>query len=149
MKRKYSSLHQRKFMLEFGCLCAFFRKNILHITLRELSIKSGIPVPTLSSFELGRSSNLRFLDVGHLSVLHINAKFFKVNDSISLNPMFIYFNKLASLYFLIESCFGYPIPNGPSNNFSNTHCTLISESHPKFNPSGIEIALPLLILPNK
>ena len=61
MKRKYSSLHQRKFMLEFGCLCAFFRKNILHITLRELSIKSSIPVPTLSSFELGRSSNLRFL----------------------------------------------------------------------------------------
>ena len=48
-------------MLEFGGLCAFFRKNILHITLRELSIKSGVPVPTLSSFELGRSSNLRFL----------------------------------------------------------------------------------------
>lgn len=61
MKRKYSNTHQRKFMLEFGGLCAFFRKNILHITLRELSSKSGVPIPTLSSFELGRSTNLRFL----------------------------------------------------------------------------------------
>lgn len=61
MKRKYSLSHQRKFMLEFGGLCAFFRKNILHMTLRELSNKSGVPIPTLSSFELGRSSNLRFL----------------------------------------------------------------------------------------
>ena len=48
-------------MIEFGSLCAFFRKHILHITLRELSNKSGVPIPTLSSFELGRSSNLRFL----------------------------------------------------------------------------------------
>lgn len=61
MKQKYSNIKQHKFMLEFGGLCAFFRKNILHITLRELSIKSGVPIPTLSSFELGRSSNLRFL----------------------------------------------------------------------------------------
>lgn len=61
MKHKYSNVKQRKFMSEFGGLCAFFRKNILDMTLRELSIKSGIPVPTLSSFELGRSSNLRFL----------------------------------------------------------------------------------------
>ena len=61
MKHKYSNLHQHKFMLEFGGLCSFFRKNILHMTLRELSNKSGVPIPTLSSFELGRSSNLRFL----------------------------------------------------------------------------------------
>ena len=61
VKRKYSDVKQHKFMLEFGGLCAFFRKNILHITLRELSNKSGVPIPTLSSFELGRSSNLRFL----------------------------------------------------------------------------------------
>ena len=61
MKHKYSNVKQRKFMIEFGGLCAFFRKEILHITLRELSIKSGVPIPTLSSFELGRSSNLRFL----------------------------------------------------------------------------------------
>lgn len=61
MERKYSKVKQRKFMLEFGGLCAFFRKNVLHITLRELSNKSGIPVPTISSFELGRSSNLSFL----------------------------------------------------------------------------------------
>lgn len=48
-------------MLEVGGLCAFFRKEILKITLKELSNESGIPIPTLSSFELGRSSNLRFL----------------------------------------------------------------------------------------
>jgi len=63
VKRKYSNVKQHKFMLEFGGLCAFFRKEILHITLRELSNKSGVPIPTLSSFELGRSSNLRFLYV--------------------------------------------------------------------------------------
>lgn len=61
MKRKYSNVKQRKFMLEVGGLCAFFRKEILKITLKELSNESGIPIPTLSSFELGRSSNLRFL----------------------------------------------------------------------------------------
>ena len=61
MEHKYSNDKQQQFMNEFGGLCAFFRKHILHITLRELSNKSGIPIPTLSSFELGRSSNLRFL----------------------------------------------------------------------------------------
>ena len=54
-------------MLEFGSLCSFFRKEILHITLRELSNKSGVPIPTLSSFELGRSSNLRFLYIYFVS----------------------------------------------------------------------------------
>ena len=63
MKQKYSSVRQRKFLLEVGGLCAFFRKEILKMTLRELSIESGIPIPTLSSFELGRSSNLKFLYV--------------------------------------------------------------------------------------
>ena len=62
---------------------------------------------------------------------------------------FIAFNNLVSFCFLIASCFGYPIPNGPSNNLSNVHCKLISPAHPKFNPRGNEIALPLLILPNK
>ena len=61
MKQNYSNGKQHEFMLEFGGLCAFFRKEIWHITLKELSIKSGVPIPTLSSFELGRSSNLRFL----------------------------------------------------------------------------------------
>lgn len=67
MEQKYSNVKQHKFMLEFGSLCSFFRKEILHITLRELSNKSGVPIPTLSSFELGRSSNLRFLYIYFVS----------------------------------------------------------------------------------
>ena len=67
MEHKYSNVKQQQFMNEFGGLCAFFRKHILHITLRELSIKSGVPIPTLSSFELGRSSNLRFLYIYFVS----------------------------------------------------------------------------------
>lgn len=67
MEQKYSNVKQHKFMLEFGSLCSLFRKEILHITLRELSNKSGVPIPTLSSFELGRSSNLRFLYIYFVS----------------------------------------------------------------------------------
>ena len=37
MRQKYSGVRQRKFLLEVGGLCAFFRKEILKMTLRELS----------------------------------------------------------------------------------------------------------------
>lgn len=63
MESKYSNAKQLQFRLEVGQQCAFFRKYVLRRTLRDLSKASGIPVPTLSSFELGRSSNLRFLYV--------------------------------------------------------------------------------------
>lgn len=58
---KYSIDQQIKFNFEISNLCAYFRKKVIRITLREMSIKSGIPVSTLSSFEQGRSSNLKFL----------------------------------------------------------------------------------------
>ena len=58
---KYSIDQQIKFNFEISKLCAYFRKKVIRITLREMSIKSGIPVATLSSFEQGRSSNLKFL----------------------------------------------------------------------------------------
>lgn len=52
---------QQKFRRDISYLCKSFRKDVLRLTLRELSDKTGEPIPTLSSFELGRSSNLRFL----------------------------------------------------------------------------------------
>lgn len=55
------SIEQLQFRLKIGQQCAYFRKHVLRLTLKELSNKSGIPIPTLSSFELGRSSNLKFL----------------------------------------------------------------------------------------
>lgn len=58
---KYSIDKQMKFNFEMSSLCEYFRKKVIRITLNEMSIKSGIPVSTLSSFEQGRSSNLRFM----------------------------------------------------------------------------------------
>lgn len=60
-KDKYSFSNQKKFNFEMSTICSFFRKEILKITLKDLSEKSGIPISTLSTFEMGRSSNLRFL----------------------------------------------------------------------------------------
>lgn len=60
---KYSFYEQRKFNLGVSAACSWFRKEILKLTLKELSEKSGIPISTLSTFEMGRSSNLRFIYV--------------------------------------------------------------------------------------
>lgn len=60
---KYSLYGQRKFNLEVSAACSWYRKEILKLTLKELSEKSGIPISTLSTFEMGRSSNLRFIYV--------------------------------------------------------------------------------------
>lgn len=49
---------RRKFVKEIGGVCGFFRKKILHMTLKQMSDKRGVPVPTLNSFEHGRSSSL-------------------------------------------------------------------------------------------
>lgn len=58
---KYSIDQQMKFNFEISSLCAYFRKKVIRITLHEMSIKSGIHVSTLSNFEQGRSSNLKFI----------------------------------------------------------------------------------------
>lgn len=58
---KYSLYKQRKFIKNVGAVCGMFRKHKLHMTLRELSEKTKTPTPTLSSFELGRSSSLRMV----------------------------------------------------------------------------------------
>lgn len=43
--------------------CKLFRKNILKLSLKEVSEKTGIKLSTLSSFENGRSNNLNYLFV--------------------------------------------------------------------------------------
>lgn len=63
MKYKYSMTKQKKFNFEVSAICSYFRKHVLNITLRDLSKLSGIPVSTLSTFEMGRSSNLKFIYV--------------------------------------------------------------------------------------
>ena len=49
---------KRKFIHMIGGYCQNFRKRILVKTLKELAEENDIPVPTLSSFENGRSSSL-------------------------------------------------------------------------------------------
>lgn len=41
--------------------CKLFRMNILKISLQEMSEITGIKLSTLSSFENGRSNNLKFI----------------------------------------------------------------------------------------
>ena len=63
MKIKYSMTKQRQFNFEVSTICGYFRKHVLKMTFKDLSKLSGIPVSTLSAFESGRSSNLRFIYV--------------------------------------------------------------------------------------
>lgn len=63
MKQNYYSDRQKNFMLEIGKICALFRKNFIRITLKELSNKSNVPISTLSSFEHGKSSNMKLMYV--------------------------------------------------------------------------------------
>lgn len=41
--------------------CKQFRENILQITLKEMEIKTGVKLSTISAFENGRSNNLNHL----------------------------------------------------------------------------------------
>lgn len=59
--KKYNLSKQRRFNIELASICAFFRRHVLKMTLREFSERSKIPISTISSFEMGRSSNLRFI----------------------------------------------------------------------------------------
>lgn len=46
-------------MYAIGRLCYKYRKEVLKITLREMSDKTNINISTLSAFELGRSGNIQ------------------------------------------------------------------------------------------
>lgn len=41
--------------------CKLFRMNVLKITLKEMEERTGVKIPTLSSFENGRSTNINHL----------------------------------------------------------------------------------------
>lgn len=43
--------------------CKLFRMNILKLSLQEVSEITGIKLSTLSSFENGRSNNLKYINV--------------------------------------------------------------------------------------
>lgn len=58
---KYSYHKKRKFIKNIGSVCGEFRKKRLKLTLRELEQTTGVPISTLNSFELGRSSSLNLL----------------------------------------------------------------------------------------
>lgn len=58
---KYSKDYQVKFNIVVSGFCAYFRKEVICMTLNEMSAKCGIPVSTISNFEQGHSSNLRFV----------------------------------------------------------------------------------------
>lgn len=49
------------FSKDVALMCKYFRKDILHMTLRQFSREHEIPVSSISSFENGRSTNMNFL----------------------------------------------------------------------------------------
>lgn len=46
---------------DVGIFCKFFRSEVLNLTLEEFSEQVGVKVTTISSFENGRSTNLKHL----------------------------------------------------------------------------------------
>lgn len=49
---------QKQFIKYIGAFCGQYRKRVLKLTLKEMSKKHSVPVSTISSFEMGRSSSL-------------------------------------------------------------------------------------------
>lgn len=41
--------------------CKSFRENVLQITLKEMELKTGVKVGTISAFENGNSNNINHL----------------------------------------------------------------------------------------
>lgn len=48
---------------ELGLMCKYFRKDVLHLTLKQFSKLNDRPVPSISAFENGRSTNINFLQL--------------------------------------------------------------------------------------
>lgn len=46
-----------------GQFCKMYRVHILNLTLEEMSKLSGVKVPTISSFENGRSTNVKHIQM--------------------------------------------------------------------------------------
>lgn len=64
-------------MYEIGRLCYKYRKDILKITLKEMSGLTSINISTLSAFELGRSGNMQiFFEYVRLMNIEQRCSFF-------------------------------------------------------------------------
>lgn len=59
--------------------CKLFRKNILKLSLKEVSEITGIKLSTLSSFENGRSSNLKYIFIYYSLGNEEQKEYFKNN----------------------------------------------------------------------
>lgn len=59
--------------------CKLFRKNILKLSLKEVSEKTGIKLSTLSSFENGRSNNLKYIFIYYNLGSEEQKEYFKNN----------------------------------------------------------------------
>jgi len=59
--------------------CKLFRMNVLKLSLREVSEITGIKLSTLSSFENGRSSNLKHILVYYSLGNEEQREYFKTN----------------------------------------------------------------------
>jgi len=59
--------------------CKLFRMNILKLTLQEVSEITGIKLSTLSSFENGRSNNLKFISIYYSLGNEEQREYFKNN----------------------------------------------------------------------
>lgn len=67
--------------------CKLYRMNVLKITLKEMEEKTGIKVPTLSSFENGRSTNISHLQVYYSLGDKEQKKYFKSNIPFDFKEM--------------------------------------------------------------
>ena len=63
-----------------GQFCKMYRTYVLDLTLEEMSSLTGVKVPTISSFENGRSTNSKHIEMYYnLSKFDEERKFFKEN----------------------------------------------------------------------
>ena len=63
-----------------GQFCKLYRTYVLDLTLEEMSKQTGVKVPTISSFENGRSTNSKHIEMYYnLSKFDDERKFFKEN----------------------------------------------------------------------
>ncbi len=59
--------------------CKLFRMNILKLTLQEVTEITGIKLSTLSSFENGRSNNLKYINIYYSLGNEEQREYFKNN----------------------------------------------------------------------
>ena len=62
-----------------GQFCKMYRTYILNLTLEEMSEKTGVKVPTISSFENGRSTNAKHIEMYYNLSTDEQKTFFKNN----------------------------------------------------------------------